>query len=75
MICVANVDGEISAIDNVCLHQGGPLGQGTIEEGKVVCPWHGWMFDPKTGEVGHSSSVRIPVYSIKRDGDSVYVEL
>ena len=37
-ICVANVDGSYSAIDNICLHRGGPLGQGAIERGKVVCP-------------------------------------
>src|SRR5215831_17882827 len=50
MLCVANVDGEIYAMDNICLHWGGPLGQGVIKEGKVVCPWHGWCYDPKTGE-------------------------
>jgi len=37
-ICIANTNGTYSAMDNVCLHQGGPLGQGTIEKGKVVCP-------------------------------------
>ena len=41
-ICIANVNGDYSAMDNVCLHRGGPLGQGMIENGKVVCPWHGW---------------------------------
>ncbi len=40
-ICVANVNGEISAMENICLHRGGPLGQGVISGGKVVCPWHG----------------------------------
>jgi nitrite reductase (NADH) small subunit len=43
-ICIANVNGAHSAMDNVCLHQGGPLGEGTIENGKVVCPWHGWAY-------------------------------
>ena len=42
MICIANVMGKISAMDNECLHLGGPLGKGVIEDGKVVCPWHGW---------------------------------
>lgn len=50
LLCVANVNGEISAMDNTCLHRGGPLGQGVIEGGKVICPWHGWAWDPKTGE-------------------------
>jgi len=37
-VCVANVNGEISAMENTCLHRGGPLGQGVISGGKVVCP-------------------------------------
>ena len=41
-ICVANVNGVYCAMDNVCLHRGGPLGEGMIENSKVVCPWHGW---------------------------------
>ncbi len=55
-ICVANVNGTYSAMDNVCLHRGGPLGQGMIEGGKVVCPWHGWAWDTKTG--GRAESQR-----------------
>src|SRR5215475_7023402 len=39
MICIANVNGTITAMDNVCLHRGGPLGQGVIEKGKLLCPW------------------------------------
>jgi len=41
-ICIANVNGAYSAMDNVCLHRGGPIGQGMIENGKVVCRGHGW---------------------------------
>src|SRR5260370_39009117 len=55
-ICVANVNGEISAMDNVCLHGGGPLGQGVISGGKVGCPWHGWEWGPKTREAGMSGA-------------------
>jgi nitrite reductase (NADH) small subunit len=46
-----------------------------VEEGKVVCPWHGWQYDPKTGELGHNSSVRIPIYPLKIEGDDVLVDL
>jgi nitrite reductase (NADH) small subunit len=49
-VCVANVNGVYSALDNVCPHRGGPLGQGMIEGSKVVCPWHGWAWDTKTGQ-------------------------
>jgi nitrite reductase (NADH) small subunit len=75
VICVANVNGIISAMDNVCLHRGGPLGQGMVEGGKVVCPWHGWQWDPKTGEAGHNPSAKIAVYSIKVEAGDVLVEM
>ena len=74
MICVANVDGEISAMDNVCLHRGGPLGQGVISGGKAVCPWHGWEWDPKTGEAG-TPGARVAVYPVKIEGGDVLVDI
>jgi nitrite reductase/ring-hydroxylating ferredoxin subunit len=75
MLCVANVNGEIHAMDNICLHWGGPLGQGVIEEGKVVCPWHGWRFDPKTGEGPPRANGRLAVYKVKIEGEDVFVEM
>ena len=75
IICVANVNGAISAMDNVCLHRGGPLGEGTIEDGKVVCPWHGWAWDPKTGEAAHNPNAKIAVYPVKVEDGDVLIEL
>ena len=75
VLCVAKVGGTLSAIDNVCLHRGGPLGQGMIDSGKVVCPWHGWQYDPKTGEVDHNRAMKVAVYPIKVEGDDVLVEV
>jgi nitrite reductase (NADH) small subunit len=74
-ICVANVNGVYSAMDNVCLHQGGPLGEGTIEHGKVVCPWHGWQYDPQTGEVVHNRKLKVAVYAMKIENGEVIVEI
>jgi len=74
VICVANVNGTISAMDNVCLHRGGPLGQGVIEENKVVCPWHGWQWDPRTGEAAHNPTVKIAVYPLKIENGNVMIE-
>ncbi len=75
MICVANVNGQITAMDNVCLHRGGPLGQGTIEGGKLVCPWHGWQFDPATGAATHNPLARVRLYPIRAEGEDVMVEI
>ena len=74
-ICIANVDGEYSAMDNICLHRGGPLGQGVIEKGKVICPWHAWAWDPKTGEAAHSASAKIAVYPTKVENGDVLIEI
>jgi nitrite reductase (NADH) small subunit len=74
-ICVANVNGDYSAIDNICLHQGGPLGQGMIEGGKVVCPWHGWQYDPKTGATMHNPNMKVVVYPMKIENGDVLVEI
>jgi nitrite reductase (NADH) small subunit len=74
-ICVANVNGAFSAMDNVCLHRGGPLGQGMIEGGKLVCPWHGWAWDPKTGEAVQNPSAKVAVYPLKIENGDVFIEL
>lgn len=44
-VAIFNVDGTFFAISDQCPHAGGPLSEGWIEDGKVVCPWHGWCFD------------------------------
>ena len=75
VVCVANVGGVISAMDNVCIHRGGPLGQGVIMDGKVVCPWHGWAYDLQTGAVAHNPDLKNAVYPIKVEGDDVLIEI
>ena len=48
-VCMTHYKGEYAALDNRCPHQGGPLGEGSIENGMLRCPWHGWDYDPLTG--------------------------
>lgn len=74
-ICIANVNGTFSAMDNVCLHRGGPIGQGMIENGKVVCPWHAWAWNPQTGEAAHNPAARIAVYPLKIENGDVLIEM
>ena len=75
VLCLANVDGGISAMDNICPHRGGPLGQGMIEGSKVICPWHAWAFDLRTGVCRADSSLRIRSYDVKVDDGIVLVDL
>jgi nitrite reductase (NADH) small subunit len=75
MLCIANEHGAISAMDNVCPHRGGPLGQGMVEGGKVICPWHAWAFDLKTGAAQHSPDTKVTLYEMKVEGEDVFVKL
>ncbi|MEP6064884.1 MAG: thiamine pyrophosphate-binding protein, partial [Paracoccaceae bacterium] len=80
-ICLSHFDGKWAAMDNHCPHQGGPLGEGSIETGVegqcwIRCPWHGWDFDPLTGAPpgGHEDTGQ-QLYPVEvRDG-AVYVGL
>ncbi len=73
--CVARNNGQIAVLDNVCPHQEGPLGQGFIENGRVVCPWHAWAFDLRTGEAQHTDRARVAVYPATVENDALMVEL
>jgi nitrite reductase (NADH) small subunit len=71
-LCIANVNGVIRALDNECPHRGGPLAEGIIEGGKLICPWHAWSFDPATGATANSDE-KVAVYPVTVDGEDVFV--
>ncbi len=73
--CVARAGGQLSAMDNVCPHRGGPLGTGIIRDGKLICPWHGWQFDPATGRGIQVREARVQIYPLSVEGDEVYIEI
>ncbi|MEE8542947.1 MAG: thiamine pyrophosphate-dependent enzyme [Gammaproteobacteria bacterium] len=73
-LCMTHFDGQYAALDNRCPHQGGPLGEGSIENGLLRCPWHGWDFDPLTGKApGFDDGVATFPVEVRDDG--VYVGL
>ncbi len=74
-IALFNIDGEFFAIDNICPHKGGPLGEGSIEGDVVVCPWHGWRFNVKTGVSPVVPTVKVPKYNVKVENNEIFVEL
>lgn len=80
-ICLSHFDGQWAAMDNRCPHQGGPLGEGSIERGVegqcwIRCPWHGWDFDPLTGAPpgGHEDTGQTTYPVEIRDG-AVFIGL
>ena len=72
---LANVEGKLYAINNLCLHRGGPLGQGMVEGSKIVCPWHGWAWDTQTGAAVQNSQMKVSVYPLKIENGNVLVEI
>lgn len=74
-LCVANVDGKICVLDGVCPHEGGPLGEGALENGRVVCPWHAYAFDVQTGEAEDDPEVRAEVLEAKVENGELSVKL
>lgn len=74
-LCVANDNGQFAVLDNACPHRQGPLSEGTLEEGKVLCPWHAWAFDLKTGEADHEPGEKVQVYLLELQGEDAVIQL
>ena len=65
-----------TALDNRCPHQGGPLGEGQLDGAWLICPWHGYEYDPKTGSppIGYGDHATALPLEIREDGIYVGVE-
>jgi len=74
-VALANVAGRFFAIDNTCLHHGGPLGEGIFQDKVVTCPWHGWQYDVTTGKVVQNPTVGVACYPTEVRGDEVFVDI
>ncbi|MEZ5410385.1 MAG: thiamine pyrophosphate-binding protein [Acidimicrobiales bacterium] len=68
-------DGRYGALDNRCPHQGGPLGEGSIENGWLRCPWHGYDYSPLTGRPPEGFSDAPAGYAVEARSDGVWVQL
>ncbi len=73
-IALANVGGQFYALNNTCLHRGGPLGQGELEDSVVTCPWHGWQYDVTSGKVTANPTVGVETYKVEVRGEDVFVD-
>jgi len=75
VIALCNHAGRIHAFDGVCPHHGGPLGQGNLVDGRIVCPWHAWEFSVADGALDFNPEIRLRRYRVQVEGDNVLVEI
>jgi nitrite reductase (NADH) small subunit len=75
VIALFNVDGNYFALDGICPHAGGPLGEGDLSGPVVTCPWHGWQFDVTTGRNALNPRIEQGRFPVKIEGNDVWVEL
>ena len=74
-VAVTRCGGRLGALENRCPHQGGPVGEGSIENGWLRCPWHGYDYDPLTGLPPEGFTDAVEAYKVEdRDGE-VFVRL
>jgi len=74
-VAIANVEGKFYAINSICLHRGGPLGEGSLDGHIVTCPWHGWEYDVTTGKVAQNPTVGVVSYATEIRGDEIFVNV
>ena len=76
-IALFNVNGEFYAMDNICVHRGGPLGEGFVDRNNmtVQCPWHGWTYSLATGTSLIDSMAKVEKFEVIIEGDDVKVSL
>jgi nitrite reductase/ring-hydroxylating ferredoxin subunit len=75
MLGLFHVGGKLYAIDNTCLHRGGPLAEGFLQEKVVTCPWHGWRFDVTTGQSLTNPAAKVSCYEVSVEGNDVFVNV
>src|SRR5215510_11348401 len=74
-VALARCGGSLGALENRCPHQGGPLGEGSIENGWLRCPWHGYDYDPLTGRPPEGFTDGVGPFEVAERPDGVYVRL
>ena len=74
-VAVFNKGGQFFAIDNICLHKAGPLGEGSLEDETVTCPLHGWQYNITTGECLMNPEAILNTFTVTVENDEVCLEI
>jgi nitrite reductase (NADH) small subunit len=75
-VALVRIGDEVFALDDACRHQGGPLGEGILRGNRLACPWHGWMYDVRSGEcVMPARGERVASYPVTVESGEIWVEV
>lgn len=72
-IAIFKYENKLSAINNICKHQNGPLGEGKVIDGCITCPWHGYQYEPHNGSSPPPFTEKVNTYQLRLDGEKVLV--
>jgi methionine sulfoxide reductase heme-binding subunit len=72
-IAVYKTQGKLFAVNNVCKHQNGPLGEGKIFDGCITCPWHGYQYLPQNGQSPLPFKEKVSTYDVRIERNKVWV--
>jgi len=74
-LALFKVNGEFYVVTNQCLHRGGPLSEGELNDYKVTCPWHGWKYDVRNGSFDIIPTLKVKSFPVTEKDGSLYVEI
>ena len=75
-ICLVLREGELSAVQDRCTHNGESLSKGTVNYlGEVVCPLHGHRFDLRTGRESGERSDDLITYPVSNTPEGIFVNV
>lgn len=73
-VAIFKYEGKLSAVNNFCRHQGGPLGEGKVVDGCITCPWHGYQYLPHNGQSPPPFTEKVETYKLKLEDDEVWID-
>ncbi len=74
-IALFRVKNEYYALNNGCIHRGGPLGEGELVDHQVTCPWHGWKYDVRDGSFAVIPTLKVKTYKVTEKSEGIFVEM
>ena len=74
-VAIFDVGGQLRAYENVCPHQGGPIGEGIVDGETITCPWHAWCFNLRDGTMTIGDFAVLRRFGVRENGDEIEISL